>query len=40
MENVNEYLIRDLVCSQKQSYFQVISEILKEMLPGKIGFSH
>ena len=38
MESVNENLIRDLVCSQRKSYIQV-SEILKEMFPGKIGFS-
>ena len=37
MENVNENLIRDLVCSQRKSYIQV-SKILQEMFPGKIGF--
>ena len=37
MESVNENLIRDLVCSQRKSYIQV-SEILKEMFPGKIVF--
>ena len=38
MESVNENLIRDLVYSQRKSYIQV-SEILKEMFSGKIGFS-
>ena len=38
METVNENLIRDLVCSQRKNYIQV-SEILKKMFSGKIGFS-
>ena len=38
MESLNENFMRDLVCSQRKSYIQV-SEILKEMFPGKIGFS-
>ena len=38
MENVNENLIRDLVCSQRKSYIQV-SEILQGKFLEKIGFS-
>ena len=34
MESVNENLVRDLVCFKKSS------EILEEMLPGKISFLH
>lgn len=41
MESVNENLVRDLVCFKKSSeILENISEILEEMLPGKISFLH